>query len=148
MFVAPARDANGVIVLNLKASDPFAESAWSVSPASNLEALTTPGLGAVYHKASQSILLGDPKSLGGQLIRLRVPTRSDGTYDSGAQWMVTTVAPASGSANPVSGMKPANNGAWSKFNIIEDMGNGQSALVVCMEVDAPTYVYKLPVDGV
>ena len=38
--------------------------------------------------------------------------------------------------------------ANSKFNIIQDMGNGQAALVVCMDTGGPTYVYKLPANGV
>jgi hypothetical protein len=60
----------------------------------------------------------------------------DGRYDAAATWQVST------------GLGSDQNGAWSKFNIISDMGNGQSALVVCMEVDQPTYVYKLPRAGV
>lgn len=149
LWVAPAPDAKGLIVLDLKSANPYAASAWSVQPVSNLAAVSVPGLGAVYHPASTAILLSDPKSLqGGQILKLRVPTNSDGTFNPSATWQVSTVAPASGSANPTAGTSTANNGAWSKFNIVKDMGNGQSALVVCMEVDRPTYVYKLPVRGV
>lgn len=149
LWVAPAPEAKGLIVLDLKSSNPYAAAAWSVKPVSDLAAISVNGLGAVYHAASTGILLGDPKSLqGGQILKLRVPTNADGTFNPSATWQVSTVAPASGSANPTAGTSTANNGAWSKFNIIEDMGNGQSALVVCMEVDRATYVYKLPVRGV
>lgn len=148
MFVAPAPDMNGLIVLDLKAPNPFEVSAWSVRPATNVESLTTLGLGAVYHKPSKAIILGDPRALGGKLLKIRVPTRQDGSYDPSAAWVVSIIDEATGSANPASTISPANQGARSKFNIIEDMGNGQSALVVCMEVNAPTYVYKLPMEGI
>lgn len=150
IWVAPAPDAKGLVALNLKASNPYAAAAWTVYPVSDLAAISAAGLGAVYHKASKSIILGNPLSLkGGQLLKLRVPTNADGTFNVGGRWEVSSLAPAtSSSADPTAGTSTSNNGAWSKFNLIEDMGNGQSALVVCMEVDQPTYVYKLPVQGV
>jgi hypothetical protein len=66
---------------------------------------------------------------------------------------VSTVVAGSGSANPSTGVPTGGGNAsgqytWSKFNIVEDMGNGQSGLVVCMDTSQPVYVYKLPVQGV
>jgi len=147
-WVAPAPSANGVTVLNLKARDPYSASAWSIRPVSDLSAINGRGLGAVYHGPSTAILLGDLKSYGRTFLKLRVPTLVDGRYDAAATWQVSTVTPATDSADPTTGLGSDQNGAWSKFNIISDMGNGQSALVVCMEVDQPTYVYKLPRAGV
>jgi hypothetical protein len=42
-------------------------------------------------------------------------------------------------------VKPAYcpNGCNSKFNIVNDMGNGQSCLVLATGVDS-AYVYKMP----
>jgi hypothetical protein len=149
MWVAPAPGANGLIVLNLKAGNPYAADAWAIRPVSDLGAISTSGRGAVYDGRSRAVLIGDPVSLpGGRLLKLSVPVRSDGTYDASATWPVSTIAPAAGSLDPSSGVVTGNNGAWSKFNLIQDMGNGQSALVVCMEVDKPTFVYKLPSAGV
>ena len=44
-------------------------------------------------------------------------------------------------------MTPSYNGGagtYSKFNIIEDMGNGRSALAVILGTTLPVYVFKLP----
>ena len=156
-LVVPARYRKGLHVLNLKAANPYAESAWSVVEVSDTTVLTdTTGCGAVFHAPSRSILLGNPignyGSLGGEVIAIRVPVNTDGSY-AGGVWKVSRVAAGSGSINPAAGVRgtpPSSeqNGAWSKFNLIEDMGNGQAALVVCLAVDQPTYVYKLPMIGV
>jgi hypothetical protein len=34
-----------------------------------------------------------------------------------------------------------------KFNIVEDMGDGQSALVLATDTNGPVLVYKLPTGG-
>jgi hypothetical protein len=156
-LVVPARHRKGLHILNLKATNPYVDSAWSVVNVSDSTVLTdTTGCGAVFHAPSKSILLGNPignyGSLGGDVLAIRVPTNADGGY-SGGTWNVSRVSPAASSANPASGIRgiaPSceQNGAWSKFNLIEDMGNGQGALVVCLAVDKPTYVYKLPMQGV
>jgi hypothetical protein len=144
-WVGIAPNSNGLIVLNLKAANPYATSAWvGVVATSNTSALSAAGLGAVYHKPSRSILLGDPASMGSSIYKLRVPTNGDGTY-AGGVWQVSTIT-AAGGANPGTGFGDGGTGwrAYSKFNIINDMGNGQSALVCCGGVTLPTYVYKLP----
>src|SRR6185437_6021332 len=35
-------------------------------------------------------------------------------------------------------------GVYSKLKLVNDMGNGQSALVVASSWDGPTYAYKIP----
>jgi hypothetical protein len=40
------------------------------------------------------------------------------------------------------------NGSWSKFQLINDMGNGQSALVMATSTFGPTYVRRLPNTGI
>lgn len=97
-----------------------------------------PRYGAVYHALSRSILVYDPSfGLGGSIRRLIVPADPiKGSY----AW--ETIAPGPGSAKI---SYPDNwRGAYSKFNIVEDMGNGQSALVLVTEIQGPVYVYKLP----
>lgn len=156
-LVLPARYRKGLHILNLKAADPYVDSAWSVVEVSDSTVLTdTTGCGAVFHAPSQSILLGNPignyGSLGGDIISIRVPVNEDGSY-AGGSWKVSRVTDGSGSVSPATGIRGTpptseQNGAWSKFNLIENMGNGQSALVVCLAIDRPTYVYKLPLKGV
>ncbi len=151
-FVINCRADNTLAILNLKASNPYAASAWTRVAVSN-PAVIRGGLGAVYHKASRSILLYDASDMrDASLYKLRVPTNPDGTY-AGGTWQVSTVVAGSGSANPSTGVPTGGGNAsgqytWSKFNIVEDMGNGQSGLVVCMDTSQPVYVYKLPVQGV
>lgn len=151
-FVINCRDDNMLAILNLKASNPYAASAWTRVAVSN-PAVIRGGLGAVYHKASRSILLYDASDMrDASIYKLRVPTNSDGTY-AGGTWQVSSVAAGSGGANPSTGVPTGGGNAsgqytWSKFNIVEDMGNRQSALVVCMDNNSPVYVYKLPVLGV
>lgn len=90
---------------------------------------------------------------------------------SGARWILTwvqdaglTVRKCSVPANPLTstpadwvwsdyitaGVPPANNsrmvGVHSKFNIIDDMGDGRPALVCLTDSSGPVYVNKLP-DG-
>jgi hypothetical protein len=151
-FVINCRSDSSLAILNLKASNPYASSAWSRVSVSDSAALRV-GLGAVYHKASRSILLYDASDMrDGGFFKLQVPTNSDGTY-AGGHWQVSKVMPAAGSANPSTGVPSSGGSAggqytWSKFNIIEDMGNGQAALVVCMDTTLPVYVFKLPASGV
>lgn len=96
------------------------------------------GVGAVYHQRSRAIFCWD--GYGGNIRKLSIPSNPlTGTYT----W--SQVTPASG--NPVSPSAPSDTGTYSKFNLIEDMGNGQSALVVINKTDEPVYVFKLPVAG-
>jgi hypothetical protein len=149
LLIAPASEQRGLIVLNLKASDPYDESAWSTSTVSDFAALAAAGgANGVYHAESRSVLIGNPKALGARILRIRVPMDASGEYLPRGVWQVDAIDPASGSANPTNGMNPVNVGSYSKFNLVDDMGNGQSALVVCMEIDSPTYVFKLPMAGV
>ena len=101
------------------------------------------GHGAVFHKASRSILVysvgaqapGAQKvGLGTKVRRLRIPRDPmAGTY----RW--EDIAAHPDSVVP----EYCKNGCNSKFNIVEDMGNGQSCLVLASNQGA-AYVYKLP----
>lgn len=131
-------------LLDLKQATP----SWSFVTVSN----STPaqsGLGAVYHAPSRSVLCFDASdgNRGGTITKIRVPT--SGNAYAGGTWNVSTISPAGGGADPSTGV-PTGGGAaqgqytWSKFNIINDMGDGRAALVVCMDTTLPVYVYKLP----
>jgi hypothetical protein len=98
------------------------------------------GLGAVYHKPSKAILVGG-QEIGNNLRKLTISGSSDprsATYT----WSNVAI----GGATP--GKDPAYQGTFNKFQIINDMGNGLSAIVLATRVDGPTYVIKLPSSGV
>lgn len=95
--------------------------------------------GAVYHQASRAIFTYD--KLGSSIRKLKIPDNPlTGTYT----WSVVEAAPE----NQVVPVTPDNMaGTYSKFNIIEDMGNGQSAIVLVTDTRGPVYVYKIPRQG-
>ncbi len=133
-------------------------AAWTELSVSDTSILTTPGLGAVYHPPSKSILIGGPTAGGYPLasgkgfphiMKLTVPTNGDGTFNNIPTWVVTPVPPAGGvSPSTNFPIRADNFGCYSRFNIINDMGNGQSLLVYVPEHNGPTYLYKLPAAGV
>lgn len=96
------------------------------------------GYGAVYWKAGRSILVYDPQGIaGGQIAALKIPDNPrSGTWE----WSLLSPMARSVNVEPAAGWQ----GAFSKFNIVEDMGNGQSCLVAATRESGPTYVYKLP----
>jgi hypothetical protein len=98
--------------------------------------------GAVYHSPSSAILVYH-HSYGTALRKLSVPSNP---YTGDYAW--TTVSAAGGGATPPGSVSGDFQGLYGKFNIIEDMGNGQSALVMVASTTGDTYVYKLPVAGV
>jgi hypothetical protein len=99
----------------------------------------TDGAGAVYHAPSRAILTWN--SYGANLRKLTIPSNP-----LTGSWVWSQVSPSS--ANSVAPDAAPAQGTYSKFNLIEDMGNGQSALVVVNSTSGPVYVYKLPAAGV
>lgn len=97
------------------------------------------GSGCVYHKASRALLLWHDS--GASIQKVSIPENVwTGT------WTVSTVAAAPG--NSVIPTRAPVQGTFSRFNIIEDMGNGQSALCLVNGTRESVFVYKLPVSGV
>lgn len=112
-----------------------------LTPSSSGTALTVNGEGAVWHAASNALLIGDI-SLGASIKKLALSSNDPRT----ATYTWSTVAPAAG--NTVTPTADSGyNGHFAKWQIINDMGNGQSAIVVCPSLSA-VYVYKLPAAGV
>jgi hypothetical protein len=122
-----------------------------------VEKATTNGIvnladwGAVYHHPSSSILIHEAEAItDGSIRKLKVPRNGDGSYNSSGSWDWTVVSKASGSPSPVFETTSGNfSGTYSKFNMVEDMGNGQSCIVMTLGIGAGyTWVYKLPVGEV
>jgi hypothetical protein len=102
------------------------------------------GRGAVYHPASRSVLLWG-KGFGANPVKLSIPAHP--LTDPNSAWAWSKVSPAAGSA--VVPSDPANSsGSYGKFNIIQDMGDGRSALALVNAVTESVYVFKLPAAGV
>jgi hypothetical protein len=126
---------NDIAILNL--ADPNAGFEHT-RPTGSPDAFSD-GAGCVYHRASRALLFWD--GYGANIRKLSIPPNPlTGAYT----W--SQVAPASN--NPVVPSGPANEGTYGKFSIVEDMGNGQSALVLVNSTTGPVYVYKLPAAGV
>jgi hypothetical protein len=97
--------------------------------------------GAVYHAPSSAILVYH-HNYGSTIRKLVVPANPlTGTFT----WSAVT---SQGGATPPGSVSGDFQGVYSKFNIVEDMGNGQSALCLVCSTTGSTYVYKLPVQGV
>jgi hypothetical protein len=112
------------------------------NPAGGFTLRTPQGVGrygtgtyGVYHPATKAVYAWD--SDGASVYKLSLP--ADGDWASGTfSWSV--IPAASASAVPPS----VSNGPYSKFNIVNDMGNGQAALVMLPSQTQSVYVYKLP----
>jgi hypothetical protein len=80
--------------------------------------------------------------MGGQIRKLVIPTTGS-AYNPSGQWVWSTISP--GGATPTAA---GGQGTYSKWNIVEDMGNGRAAIVFCGGISLPTFVYKVPVAGI
>jgi hypothetical protein len=128
------RDSSKIWVLNLS------------NPGAGLTPIETGGTtgtggGAVYHKPSRAVLCWN--NSGTTLRKLAIPSNPLG---SGYSW--STISAASGNSVSPQAFDGDFQGCYSKFNIIEDMGNGQSALVLVTSNKSPVYVYKLPMGAI
>lgn len=106
------------------------------------------GAGGAYIPANKSIAIGNPKNTGSTIHKLQIPTKITGgsvVYDPAGTWVWSQLNPSGGVT--VNVPAEGNDDTYSKWNIIEDMGNGQSALVVATGYDSPLYVYKVPRSG-
>jgi hypothetical protein len=110
--------------------------------------------GLSYHTDSQgAVWWSGPWSgpdQGANFKILRVPV--DPLDTAGYSW--ETITPSNAAVYPTDGGSITENGIHTKFNVIQDMGNGQGALVCMPDVptstgsDGPMYAYKLPAGGV
>lgn len=93
------------------------------------------GCGAVYVAAHNAIYVAGVET-GATVRKLTVPADPL----TGA-WQWSTITNGAGSATPQAGFQ--YNGTFGKLQVIEDMGNGQAALVLMSNVEGATFVYKL-----
>ena len=109
--------------------------------------------GAAYVARNRSIAVGSPRDIAGTIYKLAIPTTTDSygrtVYNPSGQWVWTNFTPSGASTNPANWIEGglANDGTFSKWNIIENMGDGNSGIVFCGRVEGPTYVYKIPSAG-
>jgi hypothetical protein len=104
------------------------------------------GSGGVYVARNRTIGIGNPVSLGRTIYRLQIPTTTVNgriVYDPSGQWVWSNSTPP----GPTMQIASGNSGAYSKWNIVEDMGDGRSAIVYVGDITGPTYVYKIPAAG-
>lgn len=132
---------NDIKVLNI------ASNTWTTITNVSGTGFFAQGAGAVYIAANHSIAIGDPRTTGGSIYKLVIPTTSGGAYNSSGTWAWGLVTPSGGPSLATFASSSSNNSASSKFNIVEDMGNGQAAIVMVTKIAGPTYVYKIPAAG-
>lgn len=101
------------------------------------------GAGGAYIPGKYQIAIGNPIDTGKVIHKLQIPTTA-GAYNPAGTWTWTTITPAGATTPTNNGL---NGSANSKWNIVENMGNGQAAIVFCGDVAGSTYVYKVPVAG-
>lgn len=102
--------------------------------------------GAGYVAANHTIAVGDPPNIGGKIYKLQIPTKvSSGNtvYDPSGTWAWTSITPGGAALTYPDDTKP-----YTRFNLIENMGDNTAALIYVGGVSAPTYVYKIPATGV
>lgn len=107
------------------------------------------GYGACYIPANHTIAVGQPADINGDIYKLQIPV-SGGAYNPSGTFVGTHLTPGGGPVAPGCFSRPppaANNYIMSKWNCIEDMGNGQSAILCYTSIDQGIFVYKVPAAG-
>jgi hypothetical protein len=95
--------------------------------------------GVVYHRPSKSFLLFEGvRRQSGKIVQL-IPPLSGGVYNHAGTWTVrqwtTNYPTVIGSAQTGSN--------YGRFNIVDDIGNGEPVLVLAPKYDLPTYVCRI-----
>lgn len=96
--------------------------------------------GGAYCPINKTIAVGNPPTVGNTFLKLQIPT-SGGAYNPSGQWVWSQVAGGGSTITSVT------DKAFSRWNIVEDMGNGRSALVFVGGIAMSTFVYKIPAAG-
>jgi len=108
----------------------------------------------VYCAQNRKFIVGSPlnaaAATNGNLYVMAPPTQiTNGRviYNPSGTWTSQLLTPLGGPVYPTNAFVGQNNNSVTKFNIVEDMGNGQSAIVFTPRNDQATFVYKIPKDG-
>jgi hypothetical protein len=145
----PQGGLNQIAILDLKAANPYLPASWTIGAISSSTGVATVGNGAVYHKASRSVICANPVAQqDGIVYKVRVPTNpATGVYVGGT-WNVSPINPdtVNGNVNPGLNQTTGQGGgnAFGKLRLVESISGGQDGIVICSGVTLPTYVYKLP----
>lgn len=154
---------NRVAWLDLNPANAATYNKWTVAPTTGPQYNPTAGGSAFsqgiagcngsgnYIARNRCIAVVDPISLNGQIYKLQIPTKLD-TYgrvifDPNATWTWSILSGAAGTPPTGAAAFGGGNTFPSRCKIVEDMGNGQSALVMTGNYNTPTYVYKIPAAG-
>jgi hypothetical protein len=101
---------------------------------------------AHYIARNNTIAVIDPSAYGREINRIAVPTTvTNGrkVLNPSGTWAGSILSPSGPSFT-----LPADAGkTYTRIQLVEDMGDGRSALVYVPRIDAPTYVYKIPAGG-
>lgn len=123
---------------------------WTLPPFGNrdpvgVDSMPDRVMSAGYHAPSQSILIADPFYLGGCIRRLRIPAINR-VYNAAGAWSWETLSPQyrRGTGTPPAQMNGVQQGTFTKVRMINDMGDGNAALVYTESTTGPTFVYKVP----
>lgn len=87
----------------------------------------------VYHAPSNAILVYN-SGMGTNIQKLTLPSTIAGAWTN---WSTVSLA---GGVTP---LDQNGQGLYSKFEMVQDMGNGEACLVLCPRVDSPVYTCRL-----
>jgi hypothetical protein len=105
------------------------------------------GAGGAYVIANHSIAAANPKNTHNAIYKLQIPVKTvagHDAYDAAGAWKWSRLDPGGATVSFPTG---GNNDINTKWNIVEDMGNTQSAIVAATSTQGAVYVYKLPLAG-
>ena len=97
----------------------------------------------VYLSPFRQVAIGNPPYIGSQMYKLQLPATTTVAGLLAATWSWSNFTPTGGTGISATGIP----GSWGKWELIENMGNGQSAIVYAGGTTSPTFVYKVPTTG-
>lgn len=104
-----------------------------------------------YIPKNRCIAVIDPIAINGQVFKLAIPTKLDShscvIFDPAGTWVWSSLPGTAGTPPTGASAFGGGNTLPSRGKLVEDMGNGQSALVFLGNYNTPTYVYKIPAAG-
>jgi hypothetical protein len=100
--------------------------------------------GAAYIPQNNCAAIGDPKQIGRTIYKLQIPTKivsGKKVYDPSGTWVWSTINGGGTGPDNVPGGQ-----TYARWNVIRDMGDGNTAIIVCSDVNA-VHIYKVPSSG-
>ena len=159
--------ANGLRIFNLESIEAIGANASNCQVITNVPSIASKpwnfnhnkpgdqkkGWGAVWFEPDLSFLLyscddmtSDGATRSRNLRRLKPPLNPNGSYNASGTWVCDEVAIAGLLPDIVTALgTPSVSGcSFTRFNIFNDMGNGQAMLVSQGDYATPSYVCRLP----